>query len=200
MLKIGLALIGLIISQQVAYALNVYEQADVKSKVVFTAKAGETLIPIITKDSWLKVANPKDGSVGWTQLAELKKQPGHYQQRILTQSVNGQQPKEYRIVEYSASEQLKPEQLEQLLAQMQKNQAQMDIFMQTMMQNMLDNVKTLQQQFSSMPWHDELPIIIVPAQATTVAKQTTEPEQAEKEPTQKPSSVLTKLKEKFTKS
>lgn len=201
MLRFAFGIVVLLFATNLAYALNIHEQADDKSKIAFTAKPGEQLIPIFTQNQWVKVANPKDGNVGWVKLSEFKKPPSakaNRQHIATTESKitedNG--PKVYRIVEYSGPDKLKPEQIEQLVAQMQKRQQQMDRYMQMMMQNMWNNLR----MFHSMgPWFWNeapiVPIIIVPEQTDTKQVAQDKPD----ENNSKGSSIIDKVKEKLTK-
>ncbi len=195
MLRVVLGFVTLLLINSVSYALNVYEQADDKTKIVFTAKPGEQLIPIFTKENWLKVANPQDGEVGWVRLSDLKKSFKPNDQQNLTDK--NEQPKLYRVIEYSGPEKLKPEQLEQMLAQMQKRQEQMNRYMQIMMQNMFQNFQAMQ-SLDPLAWHQEMlngPVMVVPEELAKNTKSSAI-EKAETSDKEK-SSLISKIKEKI---
>lgn len=72
-LLLALALI-FVVAGCSADTLNIYEKPDTHSKIIATAKSGDNLIAIFYTDKkdWIKVANPKNGEVGWVKASEIK--------------------------------------------------------------------------------------------------------------------------------
>lgn len=161
-----------------ATTLTVYEQPDEKAKVTFSVDSGEALIPIIQKGQWLKVANPKDGNVGWIKTATIS---------------DDKTPKVYRMIEYRHAAKLKPEEVDKLIAQMQQRQELFDRQMQVMMQSMFNSMRAMH-VFDPFWDHPMVPVIVVPEQALKIDRQEAKSTEAKVEK----SSMLAKIKEKLS--
>lgn len=164
-----LGLFILIFSVSQVNALNIHEEASEKAKVVFEVQAGDKLIPIIKHGEWLKVANPKDGKVGWVKVADLQ---GHlslnnginYQQRIITNKSDHGVPNVYRVIDYTGPNKMSQEEMDEIFKQMQARQEQIQKYMQAMLQSMFNSFQSLQQvePFSLDNNLATVPTIIVP--------------------------------------
>lgn len=164
MLRYILTLLVLVFSVNQVSALNVYEQANDKTNVVFEAKPGDRLISIINQDQWLKVGSPKDGKVGWVKIVDLQgRLPQRsgiiYEQRFFTNNDDKALTRVHRTVEYSDSSKINQEQVDEIVAELQKCGEQFQRYMQAMLQDL--------DLLFPMSGADT---VIVPEQTTTSAK------------------------------
>lgn len=83
-------------------AIELHEQPDPKSKIVGTIAPNEALIPIFSKDHWLKVADPNNGNVGWISDEVFKQQNIPYI-KIYTQKMGNPNSSSYQIIQYSGN-------------------------------------------------------------------------------------------------
>src|SRR5690349_1337169 len=51
--------------------ITLYTTPDTKSKVVSTVPLGQALVVILQQKDWVKVADPRNGDVGWVQQQTL---------------------------------------------------------------------------------------------------------------------------------
>jgi hypothetical protein len=153
-----------------AATINLYEKPDSASKIITTIKTGDRLIPIFytEKKDWVKIANPKNGDVGWAQASELKcpviitNINGNItQQQIVTDENH---PKVYNVIQYSGTKELKPEDAQKMVKDTELQQQKIDESMQQMQQHMQqifqDMSKVFEHNFYTFPVIQ--PIIVVP--------------------------------------
>jgi hypothetical protein len=156
-----------------AAQLNVYEKPEEQAKVISTIKSGDQVMPIFytEKRDWVKIANPKNGEVGWVKVKELQgpliitNVSGNVmQQQIVTD--NAKNPQVYSIIQYSGPKELKPEEAQEMAKKMQQQQRDMEVSMQQMqkhMQQMIHDMnKNFDRNFYTFPVIQ--PIIVVPEQ------------------------------------
>lgn len=114
--------------------ITVYENPDAKSKVIATISAGETIIPFFEQKDWIKMADPKNGQVGWVIKTELSKNtqtvvsinnPGANQYIVTQKSKAGGSTNTYSVVEYSNDPKVNQQQAAELIKQIQTQQQQM---------------------------------------------------------------------------
>lgn len=157
-----------------ANTLNLYAKPEVQAKVIATAEAGDQLIPIFypEKSAWIKVANPKNGDVGWVKFSELQgpfvisSYNGTMQQQVFFDHNKAGQPESYSVVEISGPKPLKPEDAKAMLKDMQSRQEEIqnsmqksEVAMQKMMQEMFKGL-TYDHNFFTFPIIQ--PVIVVP--------------------------------------
>jgi hypothetical protein len=110
-LCVGLFAITLI-SLCYAKPVSLYEQPKADAKVIGSVDSDAGIIPIFTpKDTndWIKVADPRNGNVGWVKQAELK--------------VSGfTDVQGYQISNFGGFKPLTPEQNQAMLKQLQESQ------------------------------------------------------------------------------
>lgn len=84
-------------SMAFAKSINLYEQPKSDSKVVGTLDTSAGIIPIFTpKDSnWIKVADPRNGNVGWIPNSDFKSLGFSYQ---ILQTGDGK--KNYQVIQF----------------------------------------------------------------------------------------------------
>lgn len=166
-----------------ATTINVYEKPDEKSKVITTLQSGDQLMPIFytEKKDWVKVANPKNGDVGWAKVTELKGP-------VIITNVNGtvmrqqiiaddKNPQVYSVVQYSGPKELKPEEVQAMTKKMQAEQQAMEASMQQMQKHMQlmmqDMFKDFDRSFYTFPIIQ--PVIVVPGEAGKKGQEKTKP-------------------------
>jgi hypothetical protein len=157
-----------------ADTLNIYEKPEANSKVITTMKGGEQLMPIFytEKRDWVKVANPQNGDVGWAKVSELKcpiiitKVNGsETHQQIFVGKNKGRQPQTYSIIQYSGSEELKSEEAQKVIKEIEEHNKKVEKSMQKMREqmqkSMLKMFEGLDKNFYTFPIIQ--PIIVVPS-------------------------------------
>lgn len=160
-------------------SVQIFEQPKAKAKLVGSITGGTQIIPVYYPNGgdWLKVANPKNGQVGWVKLSDLKGQstlPGlqevRFNQRFeKTQTTDGK-PEVVRIIEYKGPNQLSSQEIKTLVREMQTRQSQIDGTMQLMMRAMMQDlnhfarrdVLSFEDDFFTFPFIQ--PMLIVPQQ------------------------------------
>ena len=163
-----------------ATTIDLHAKPVEKSKVTTQVNAGTRLLPIYYpgKGQWLKVADPKNGNVGWVRFKDLNGASPvagmhgvKYHQKIVTKSDNhGKGPQVYRVVEYSGTQKLKPKQVQELVQHMQMQSQRMQAQMQHMMQNMQASFNSMQpinpvmegQGMMDMPMVQPVVVVSVP--------------------------------------
>ncbi|MHB1947649.1 MAG: SH3 domain-containing protein [Gammaproteobacteria bacterium] len=166
-----IAVAGLLASAQLTFAKNIdlYDQPKADSKVVGKIDSEAGIIPIYTpKDNtWVKVADPRNGNVGWIKSTDLN---GNGTSFTFTQSVfnNGTsaQPQSY-VIQFGGPQKLTPEQAQAMYKQMQSRQEALQRDMQAMINGMF---KT-----TNFPTPIFVPVIMVPQTAAPVTNNTPTP-------------------------
>ena len=146
--------------------LNLYENPDAKAKVVTTLKSGEQIMPIYSpaNSEWIKVANPKDGAVGWAKIADLK---GPVITVITSNGGDNSKGQQfYQIQAFGGVQQIKPEEAEKMIKdielrgqKMKESLLQMQSTMQKEIENMMKDISS-NKNFLTFPIIQ--PVIIVP--------------------------------------
>src|SRR5579862_9418067 len=95
-------------SNSLAKSINLYDQPKADGKVVNTVDSNTGIITIFKpkEGEWVKVADPRNGNVGWVKLADLK---GVGVQFNVIQSGDGLHS--YQVIEYDGNTVLTPEQI-----------------------------------------------------------------------------------------
>jgi len=140
MLVLVLFCLSIIASSAYANSIKLYEQPNDSAKVVTTLKAGTQLIPIYQpkQGDWIKVANPKNGDVGWIKASDIK--------------------------DPNAPQAIDPEQVQQMMNQMQQKAAVMQQSMQEVLNNMVQQINAMQKALGNENTNGQnvQPIIVVP--------------------------------------
>jgi hypothetical protein len=146
--------------------LSLYENPDANSKVVTTLKSGSQLIPIYSpeKGEWVKVANPKDGTVGWVKSDDLKGpvittkiDDSTMQQTIVTDK--DKSPQTYEVIRFSGPTSLNDEEAQKLAKLMEKRQQKMSDSIDKMQESMQKMVKDMMKEINSNQGLFTFPII-----------------------------------------
>lgn len=149
-----------------ALTINLYDQPKTDAKVVATINPANGIIPIFSpKDStWVKIADPANGNVGWVKSDQLSNTGN--MQFTFTQSItnNKQVPATYRVIQFGQPKPLTSEQAQAITKEMQMRQQAIQHSMREMMRDM--------DKFISDDWHFMhtgnfpvfMPVVMVPVQ------------------------------------
>lgn len=138
-----------------ANPVNIYEKPDSKSNIVSSIKDNDQIMPIFyVNKEWVKVANLKNGDVGWMKAEELKgpmiitKIHGSkiQQQIVVNKNSKSKEPVAYSITQYSSANpaELKPEDAEKIFKQVEERNTKIKASVQKMQ---VDMQKTIQEMF-----------------------------------------------------
>lgn len=162
------AVLTLLAITQLTYAKNIdlYDQPKADGKVVGKIGSEAGIIPIFTpKDStWVKVADPRNGNVGWIKSTDLNSNGTSF---TFTQSVfnNGTSahPQSY-VIQFGGPQKISPEQAQAMYKQMQTRQEALQRDMQSMINGMYKS--------PNVPTPIFVPVIMVPQSAVPAINQT----------------------------
>jgi hypothetical protein len=145
-----------------AKTLTLYDQPKADAKSVGTIDSEAGIIPIFTpKDStWIKVADPRNGNVGWIKSSDLKNTDSKgfsFTQKIVT---TGEGPQSY-VIQFGAPKMLTPEQSQAFIKRIQEQTQNIQKDTQRMMEEMFKNVN----QFPVV-----MPVIVMPSADVPVTK------------------------------
>jgi hypothetical protein len=134
------ALFSFFIATSLSFAknLNLYDLPKDGSKVVGTIDSATGIIPIFSpKDvNWVKVADPKNGNVGWIKSTDLNSANGsNFSFKVIT---TGSGPNSYQVVQFGSPQPFTSEQAKTIMKNMEVRQQQLQKDIQKMMQNMLN--------------------------------------------------------------
>jgi hypothetical protein len=176
-MKLWCGVLLLLSSTVFAHTVKLYQKPQLSAQVISTISSGSQLIPIFypKQGTWLKVADPKNGNVGWVRFSDLKGEstlPGlqklSFKQRLESRHKHGQAPEIVRILEYSGPSKLSEAQASRLVEQMQQRQAQLNASMQLMLRAMTQDLNHYQ-QLQPFGFNDDFftfprlqPMLIVP--------------------------------------
>jgi len=172
-----IACVSLIISMQVfAKNITLYEQPKAGAKVVGQADLSAGIIPIFSQKNgdWIKIADPRNGNVGWVKAKAISTDGGAviFSQRILENDHGAQTIQSIQIGNAAkpTKEQLK--QMEEIKKRQQAAQDNIEKSMNNMIKNM--------NQFFEYQWERikadsdffpaEMPVYVVPVQQKAETK------------------------------
>ncbi len=139
-------------SNSLAKSINLYDQPKADGKVINTVDSNAGIITIFKpkEGEWVKVADPRNGNVGWAKLADLK---GVGLQFNIIQGGNGAHS--YQIIEYDGNTALTPEQINKVNKQMQVQQQviqqRQQVIQDSVNKMMNDIFNTMHQYWMSIP-------------------------------------------------
>lgn len=152
-----------------AKTLQLHGKPEASSPSVATVESGDKLIPIYApeKSEWIKVADPKNGNVGWLRRQDIGLNDHDvqlYQKRFEHESgdkKNG--PYHHEIYEYKGTEKLSNDQIKKMFNDIEQQQAKMHATVQSMFNEMMNHfseINKLGPVFRSE--FERPPFIIVP--------------------------------------
>lgn len=143
---LGLPVIGF------AKSIQLHEQPKADSKVVGTLDTTVGSIPIFTPkgSEWMKVADPRDGNVGWIKTKDLG-----FQSVSMNIVSGGDGKQSYRVVQYGGDSVYTPQQIEAEMRRMDAYHRAMQLRMQHMVDDFFTGFYGPQPIF--------MPVVLVPA-------------------------------------
>jgi hypothetical protein len=154
-----------------AKTITLYAEPQDKAKVVGTIDSNSGIIPIYTpeKGDWIKVADPRNGNVGWVKMNALET-PGNTEYTFTQRFINtGSTPQSYQIIQFGSPNKMSSEQLQTLLQQNKAQQKQI----QENINKMVNDMSKLYQWNNTWFNNDVpfvLPVIVIPAQTAPDTK------------------------------
>jgi len=158
-LKVLITIFTLIFSSFcAAKMLTLYDQPKADAKTVGTIDSEAGIIPIFSpkNSNWVKVADPKNGNVGWIKSSELTAGNANgfsFSQKFIS---NGKEPQSY-IIQFGTPKMLTPEESQAFAKRIQEQTQAIQKQTQKMMEDMYKNFNQL-----DMPYPVVMPIIVMP--------------------------------------
>ncbi len=146
-------------AKQKAVQINMYAEPTLRAKIVQSITPAERLVPIFRKGEWIKVGDPKDGSVGWINHDQYRKaMEAFYQPNFQTVFIRTQRDKNGKpvtsIVAYKNGKKLSEKDADALYKKIRQEQANDAQNMQRLfwdMDNMMEQQEREMHQFVE-PW------------------------------------------------
>ncbi len=150
-----------------AKSLVLLSKPEAQATSVATVQSGDRLIPIYTpeKSDWIKVADPKNGNVGWLKRQDLglNQSPQMYEKRIERESGDKKKgPYRHEVYEYKGTEKLNDEQVKQMFEKIEKQQAKIHDAMRSMFNNMMNQFSDFDKMIPDFSRHFDHHYIVVP--------------------------------------
>lgn len=148
-----------------AKSINLYDEPKDNAKVLSTLDSDVGIIPIFTpeKSEWIKVADPRNGNVGWVKSKDLggsNSTEYTFTQRYIN---TGNSPQSYQIIQFGSPNKMTVEQMKEQLKQTEKQQQELQQNINKSMQNMINEMNSLYHwNMNTMPF--VMPVIVIPAQ------------------------------------
>jgi len=148
-----------------AKSINLYEEPKDKAKIIGTLDSAVGIIPIYTpeKSAWIKVADPRNGNVGWVKNSDLGS--SNSTEYTFTQKFinTGASPQTYQFIQFGSPTKMSPDQIQSILKSNQLQQEQL----QKNINKMMNDMNQLFQWNSSWATPNVpfmVPVIVIPTQ------------------------------------
>jgi len=153
-----------------AKSINFYDEPKDNAKVVGSLDSDVGIIPIYTpeKGDWIKVADPRNGNVGWVKMKDLGDNAGTTGYTFTQRFINtGTSPQTYQVIQFGGPNKMTPEQIQNQLKQTKLQQQQMQENMNKAMQNMMNDMNNLYHWNNA--WFNNntpfiMPVLVIPTQ------------------------------------
>lgn len=148
-----------------AQNITLYDQPNQNAKVVGTADLASGIIPIFTpekENEWMKVADPRNGNVGWIKSSDIKNARAKENTVTFSQKIisNGTEPHTYQVIQFgNPPTKMSDEQIKAFVQKMQTQQQQMQQSFQSIIKNMNEVIK---HEWDVWTAQGGFPMIIVP--------------------------------------
>lgn len=164
-------------SISMAKSITLYEQPKTDAKVVGTVESNAGIMTIFTpKDGdWVKVADPRNGNVGWVKASELKGMGVHFNMMQV-----GDGDHAYQVIQYG-DKVATPEQIEKMTKEMRLKQEVLQKDMNRMMNEMFKN---MQDYWMNSPIL--MPVLVVPDTKLSGNAKNLQPPKTSHKTTEKP--------------
>lgn len=126
-----------------AQPISLYDQPSQNAKVIGTADLSAGIIPIYTptdSSSWMKVADPRNGNVGWVKSDDLKTKQGSSNSVTYTQKIISipNQPGTYQVIQFGNKPNLTDAQMKEYVEKMRAAQQSIQQSFQSIFKDMND--------------------------------------------------------------
>lgn len=165
--SILIALFALIASHSIlAKTITLFDQPKNDAKAIGSIDPASGIIPIFTpKDSsWIKVADPTNGNVGWIKSNDfntVSKTSGFSFKMINT----GNGPNNFQVIQFGGPNPFTSEQSQALIKQMETRTKALQKDMEMMVHDMFNGLNLTTPNFPIL-----VPVIMVPQEATAPKK------------------------------
>lgn len=151
--------------------IDLYNDPKDDAKKIGTLDSSTGIIPIYTpkKSSWIKVADPRNGNVGWVKMNDFNSEKST--EYIFTQQLinTGTSPQTYRVIQFgSGSNKPTSDQIKDMLKRQEAEQRQLQKNINKSMQKMLNEMNNLYHWDSTWLNNDlplVMPVIVIPSEA-----------------------------------
>lgn len=131
MKRFMMGFLALISFSALATTLSLYQNPDSKSNVIASVKEGQAIVPIFRHGDWIKVGDPTNGNVGWVSKGDLQKSG-------------------YPQVSMQISGTKNPQEVQQMMETIQKQQAEFQASISHYMQQSINNMTKLNPNFGEL--------------------------------------------------
>ncbi len=161
--------------------VNIYDQPATNAKVVGTVDLTAGIIPIFTpkNSEWIKVADPRNGNVGWMKSNEMSGNGSSsftFTQRVLTDDKG--EPHAYHVIQYGTPRSMSNAEMETYLAKMKAQQQLIQQSTYKTIQEMMNNLNKLYQEqaefLKASGFPVLMPVVVVPPNTQPTVKSTNE--------------------------
>lgn len=164
--------IALIIFSSLAWAktINLYDEPKDNAKTVGTIDPSTGIIPIYTpeKSTWIKVADPRNGNVGWLKMGDLNNEKTSeytFTQRLIN---TGPSSNSYQVIQFGTPDKRAAHQIQDSLKKQQTEQAELQDSINKSIQKMIEDMRNLYKWNNY--WYNNsapliMPIVVVPSSA-----------------------------------
>lgn len=152
-----------------AKTINFYSEPNDKAKSSGTIDLEAGIIPIFTlkKSEWIKVADPRNGNVGWVKNNDLSNNNTTEYSFIQHFMQTGKNPQVYQIIQFGTPQKLPTEQLQAFVKQQQLQQQQIQQNIRQLVEDMNKFYQRNMPGFSAIPF--TIPVIIVPVENRAIS-------------------------------
>ena len=168
-----------------AKSINLYDQPKADSKVVGTLDSNNGMVLVFAPkgSDWIKVADPKNGNVGWIMSKDaVDDASGAGTSLSVTQQTiqTGSGPKSYQVVKFGTTKPMSDAQHQAMVYRIQQEQMAVQQSIQKMMQQFYQQMNTYYQSNPAMandpnePYPIIMPVVVFPVSGPPpVANKTT---------------------------
>lgn len=168
LLSLLCSLLSIVPSFVYAKTINLYDQPKNDAKVLQQIDLSTGIIPIFTpkEGGWMKVADPKNGNVGWIKSSDINNAGSSSSVTFTQQIINdGKTPNTYQVIQFGQQPKLTNAEVQAVVQKMQIQQQSVQENMQKAVQNMVKDINNLydyHQQLNKNTTPIIMPILVVP--------------------------------------
>lgn len=140
-------------------------------KIIDTVSVATPLVKIYQKDDWIKVGNPKDGTVGWInqkQYQEAKKNLNtlNVQEIFISRTLGKDKQSEDKLVVYQNGQPVSEKEAKEIYKNMKKQLEAQQEYWDTFTQNIMNSQNQMLTDFFRVPYWTQpawplIPVVII---------------------------------------